>query len=372
MKAHRNIIFIIITNLIFTFSLQAETQHEKTEREAAENKMSRLQVAIQRADRVILFYGRVLDQNDQPVAGADVSLSIQKFSFNMSAMFSQAKDFKVKTDSEGNFMVSGESGRSLYVETIQKEGTEFLFKQNKNRGFNYDSSDGQKYHIPDKANPVIFRIRKKTQTPTFLLSQNALNIKSGAAEPGRAGGYDFINNHRLDDVGRRVFNSNPVFPDIQLQARFNTNDATWMVVLSPGDNKGGIILSEQMLYEAPETGYQPEVAFTPENPYVVTTKENKNRAPAKTKYIYLRSREPAIYTRIEIKSASADKDGVYLSGESVTNPYGDRNLERATDLPWEVYKQLSDEVEYTFRLNKRPVRPDLPKLIREAKEKSKK
>jgi len=56
----------------------------------------------------------------------------------------------------------------------------------------------------------------------------------------------------------------------------------------------------------------------------------------------------------------------------VTNPYGDRNLEQATDLPYEVTKQLTDEVKAAFRQNKRPVKPDLPKLIEEVKEKAEK
>ncbi|MFH0778401.1 MAG: hypothetical protein V2A71_07190, partial [Candidatus Eisenbacteria bacterium] len=61
-----------------------------------------------------------------------------------------------------------------------------------------------------------------------------------------------------------------------------------------------------------------------------------------------------------------------LRGKAVTNPYGDRNLEQATDLPYEVTKQLTDEAKTSFRQNKRPSKPDLPKLVKEAKEKAEK
>ena len=189
-----------------------------------------------------------------------------------------------------------------------------------------------------------------------------MNLELRTPASGWTLGYDFISHHRLDDIKRLVFNYQPVFPDLKLKATFNTNDATWTVALSPGNTNGGIIASEQLLYEAPETGYQPQYVFTPEDDF---------RKPIKNPHLYLKSREPAIYTRIDIKHIHADKEFFQLSGETVTNPYGDRNLEPATDLPWEVTKQLTDEVKAAFRADKRPTPPDLPKLVKEAKAKQK-
>ena len=143
--------------------------------------------------------------------------------------------------------------------------------------------------------------------------------------------------------------------------RFDPNSATWSVMLSPGGTNGGIIATHQLLYEAPRDGYQPEYAFTPED-----------RKPVKAKYVYLRSRDPAIYTRFEIEYINANKEFFRLSGKSMTNPYGDRNLEQATDLPYEVTQQLTDEARAALRKNKYPVKPDLPKLIKAAKKKAKK
>ena len=92
----------------------------------------------------------------------------------------------------------------------------------------------------------------------------------------------------------------------------------------------------------------------------------------KAKYVYLKTRAPAIYTRYEIEHVNANKEFFRLTGKSVTNPYGDRNLEQATALPYEVTKQLADEAKTAFRQNKRPTKPDLPKLVKEAKEKAEK
>jgi hypothetical protein len=45
---------------------------------------------------------------------------------------------------------------------------------------------------------------------------------------------------------------------------------------------------------------------------------------------------------------------------------GDRNLVRASDLPFEVSQSMTNEAKAAFRENKRPSPPDLPKLVKEA------
>ena len=88
------------------------------------------------------------------------------------------------------------------------------------------------------------------------------------------------------------------------------------------------------------------------------------------KYIYLKSRNPPIFTRIEIEQVNANKSFFRFSGKSVTNPYGDRNLEEAVDVPYEVARYLADEVKSAFSQNKRPTKPNLSMLIKEAKNKA--
>ena len=149
--------------------------------------------------------------------------------------------------------------------------------------------------------------------------------------------------------------------DIQVRAAFSTNDTTWTAILSPGGTNGGIIVSDQLLYEAPDSGYQMEYIFTPED-----------RKPLKSKYFYLKTRDPAIYTCYEIEYVNANKEFFRLTGKSLTNPYGDRNLEPATDLPYEVTKRLTEETKSALCKNMRPARPDLSRLIREADERAEK
>ncbi|MFO1488059.1 MAG: hypothetical protein U1F65_06245 [Verrucomicrobiota bacterium] len=309
----------------------------------------------------ILFYGKVVDQFTNPVVGADVEVSVPVV--NLLGAMSYDKR-SLETDTDGNFEVSSRTygatklkGHDLYIKEITKDGYGGNWCNGSNSGFSF--ALGNRFQ-PDPQHPVVYQLRKKLLPPAFLFQETDLSLESRVAASAWTNGYDFIKRHRFDDTHRLVFNGEPVFPDIQCKATFNTNDGTWTVTLMPGNTNGGIIASEQMLYEAPETGYHSEYVFTPED----------RPQQVKMPHLYLKSREPAIYTRIDIKYLNANKEFFRLSGEAVTNPYGERNLEQATDLPWAVTKQLTDEVEAAFRENKRPAPPDLPKLIQGAKAQS--
>lgn len=322
------------------------------ERKADEKKILQIKELMKKRDTDISFNGKVLDQNNNTVDGASVEVHISHFSPDINEYFCAIKEISIRTDKTGLFSVEKERGENIYINGISKPGYEYILQQNTNRSFEYFNHGIQKPFVPDKNNPIIFRLRKQKDA-TFLLENIDWNCHISSNESGTARGYDFIRQTHVRNLAKPVLNGEPLVCDILGKATFNTNDAKWTVVLAPGNTNGGIIASDQLLYEAPQNGYQLEYVFVPED-----------RKP-KPKYIYLRSRDPAIYTRIEITHVTAIKEYFNLKGKSVTNPYGDRNLEKALNLPYEVTKQLTDEVKSCFRKNKRPSKPDLPKLIRE-------
>ncbi|MBW7908808.1 MAG: hypothetical protein H3C50_07820 [Kiritimatiellae bacterium] len=311
---------------------------------------------IKASEDIIAFYGRLVDQYGSPVEGATVTFHVGQATLLPKAPL----ELRVVSDTRGNFAIDPKreiKGSLFSVDNIEKDGYEMNFSTVR-RDFDRRRNNPHRF-VPEKAKPVVFCIRKKELTLAFVLEERFLELETRAIASGGLLGYDFVRRHRIKDAQNLVYDGEPVFPDLQVKATFNTNDATWTAVLSPGNTNGGIIVSEQLLYEAPDAGYQPEYTFTPED-----------RKPVKAKYVYLKSRDPAIFTRLEIEQINANKDFFRLSGKSVTNPYGDRNLEQATDLPYEVTKQLTDEAKTAFRQNKRPTKPDLPKLVKEAKEKA--
>lgn len=302
-----------------------------------------------------LVYGRVIDQHGQPVAGCLVSVNIPK---NVGYMQDDARVCRVSTGSDGGFEVSARwlglawvDASSLYIDDIKKSGYEFVRDENTRLVFFFKQDDYDLY-VPNRLEPAIFRMRRKEETQGFLISRPHLECRVDASNSGSPVGCDIVNG------GHIITRSEPLGTvdalDLQVGATFNATSETWSVVLSPGGTNGGILVSDQLLYEAPVDGYVSSYAFVPED-----------RGEPRAKYVYLKSRDPAIYTRLEIDYINANSEFFRLNCKAVTNPYGDRNLEAATDLPVEIKMQLMEEAQAAFRANQRPIRPDLPKLIQE-------
>lgn len=357
--------FLPILTILAFLSLLVGVDAEQSSKD--EKQQERLLISYREMEGRVVFYGQVVDQEGSPVVGAKVDVSVPTPSRIGSPMKERQKF--LFTDEMGRFEVSGRtysipnlSGKYLYIRGIEKDGYDGLWNEwlkNDQTMFSFATSNKQRF-VADKDSPVIYQMRKRNANTTFLVGEHKFKIRVLAADSGTAVGYDFIERDWLRSVARSQIGTTESKVDLLIQATFNKNDEKWTVILSSGNTNGGIIVSEQLLYEAPEKDYQPEYTFTPEE-----------RRPVKAKYVYLKSRDPAIYTRLEIQYINANKQFFRLIGKSVTNPYGDRNLEQATDLPYEVTKQLTDEAKISFRKDKRPTKPDLPKLIKQAKEKGK-
>lgn len=312
----------------------------------------------------ISFFGKVVDQDGAPVIGASVCVSMPIQETEGKLQTQRRKTFF--TDNTGRFEISNRTcggthlkGHFLFVEGITGDGYDGAAIDDARSSFSFSLTNSRRFQ-PDAANPITYRMRKKGEV-AVLLEESVLKLQLSVSQSGRSVGYDFVQSGRIRNVANPVGDDTTHVCDLQVKATFNTNDATWVVVLSPGNTNGGIIVSEQLLYEAPRDDYRREYTFTPED-----------RKPVKARCVYLKNRDPAIYTRLEIEYINANKEFFRLSGKSVTNPYGDRNLEQATDLPYEVTKQLTDDVKTAFRQNKRPTKPDLSKLIKAATEKGEK
>lgn len=309
----------------------------------------------------IVFYGKIIDQFANPVENALVSVDAP---IPVGYQKDKPRKRHVQTDRNGCFKVAksaydfkGFKGGNLFVDEIKKDGYEYIRGTDQVMSFSYAKNDPNRFN-PEKNRPIVFHMRKKEAAPTFLFQDMDLQFDFSTNGLEGAKGYDFIRRQRIDNMNDLMFDYEPLVCDILVKASFRANDATWIVVVSPGNTNGGIVSTNQLLYEAPSDGYRAQYTFVPDD-----------RQAPKDNYLYLRSRAPAIYSRFEIEYINADKEFFRLSGKYVTNPYGDRNLEQATDFPYEVYQQLTDEARAALRKNTYPAKPDLPKLIKAAKKK---
>jgi len=305
----------------------------------------------------IVFYGRVVDQYSNSVEDVVVTFNApQPTGF----LREQARSNTMRTDKDGFFEVSERTwkikGLLLRIVNISKEGYEFK-SSGMNTLFQYDKVL-TKCHKPDKNRPILYLIRKKESEQSVLIERNnvSFNFKSNGSSNIR--GFDFLESQFTGNISRNNNSVKSPYCDLQAEASLNTNTATWTVTLRACGTNDGVIVSDKKLYVAPTNGYMREYSFALED----------HKTPEK-KFIYVSSRNGAIYTRLEIYSVGAMDASAWITAMSTTNPFGDPNLEPATDVPSGLIVQMRKEIRDSFRNDKRPTRPDLPRRIKTFEEK---
>lgn len=189
----------------------------------------------------ISFYGRVLDQNNNPVEGAEVVTSWTDLSNEGTSLR------ELVTDGRGDFSLSGIHGKHLLVRSIKKRGYE-LATTNRS-GFEYAAFFDENYYIPDAQEPVVFRMHKKAVAEPLIVVSSKFRIpESGTVafdlKSGRLGGQDV---------------------SIELVDNSDPTGKKWVAkVRAPS---GGIqVASGEFSVLAPELGYQPELTIDQDTP----------------------------------------------------------------------------------------------------------
>ena len=378
---------------LLTVCLACQSQGQESK---GRTKFMRIGPAILQKESSIKFYGKVIDQYRNPVSGVKVTLHVRRFSPNPLASFMAVDDIFVITDKNGDFKLTGKRGLDLGVYGINKQGYEYdrvqtradyeriLKEKPYSRPEQPDSAVyeyGQKPKASNTATPALFYMRKKGE-PTFVFHGGG-GFVFKAEDSGTEQALDVIS--RVDLKGNNLktlmFNNDPVYPDLRAKATWDPKAETWNVELSSGKPGDGFLVLDQKLYEAPADGYLPSFTFqiTADNPDklpLVTIAGNPLRRiqltyestvpDSQIMYIYLRSREPAIYTRLIFEyPRNVRQDWLNIGGSIDTNPYGERNLEPVVDLPGGVSRKLEEDIREAFRHSGRPQKPDLPTVVRQ-------
>lgn len=188
----------------------------------------------------IEFYGKVIDQFDQPVDRAQVEL-------NWTTVVGPTPDPKknIFTDANGRFEVTGIQGKRLWI-AVDKQG--YLFSTNSVSSFEYAAFYQDNFYVPDPNNPVLFHLHKLM-----------------GAEPM----YQFEMNNEI------AFNGPPVVLDVargkvaaigdfafslRLDGR-SEKDPDYTLLLQARNNAGFILTNERFPFNAPENGYQTEMTI---------------------------------------------------------------------------------------------------------------
>ncbi len=276
------------------------------------------------------FYGRVIDQNNQPVAGA-----IIEYQLGGSALGGYKGDGQMQTDSNGEFSIVGKEGSSLLLRAIKHPDIEFVFPIPKN-ATTYNSPDAGQLNVygfqprvganevlwtdTSVENPYVFKAWRVAMED----GQFAQNLKVG--EYAKKIEYD--KTYTLDFFQSPLEQTKEGEQSGQLRVIFHreadAEDVTqrWEARLIPVD--GGIqVTKDSYMNMAPESGYLPEIQIVREKI------DNKKIDGLSNQQYYFKSNNGQIYGSLFVAFDAKAYGKMMLDINFKLNPDGERILVQA-------------------------------------------
>jgi hypothetical protein len=245
----------------------------------------------------IEFYGKVVDQNGDPISEANVDYgTIDKFDANGS-------NYRGRSAEDGNFSISGIKGAVLTV-GVQKEGY-YNIHGKSDAAFAYGvGPDATRKEPPTKGNPAVFVLQKKGPAEPLIRSGG------GQIDIPRTGEPLFID----------LATGKPGRGDLQIEAWIGNSSQPrfdWRYRLSiPG---GGLVeRNGQFDFEAPSDGYESFVE--------INMPANAGRWSSDVPKQYFAKLPNGTYARFSTEFYAGNRN--FIVFESYLNPKsGSRNLE---------------------------------------------
>ncbi len=274
-------------------------------------RMEDIRVYIEMCNVPIKFWGKVMDQDNQPLEGAKISGGVMHGYITISGEGS-SKDVKytVHTDVNGNFTIEGMKGFILGIDEVQKEGYELSKQATTSFSFGVQSPNP---FVPDANQPVVFRMWKKGSFEPLV----AKNGDFGIPYDGTSVVVDLISGKKTNDGKgdiRVTLTRNP------LQIKVGQKNFEWHATIEAVD--GGIIESvDEFMNRAPVEGYQSKIEKR-------MLADDPKWCRSWSVDFYLKSRGGQCYGRVNadlFTDSERSTTGFYF--KSFLNPAGSRNLE---------------------------------------------
>ncbi|MCM2264958.1 MAG: hypothetical protein NDI73_07185 [Desulfuromonadales bacterium] len=259
----------------------------------------------------LVFHGRVVDFDGNPVAGARVEMDV---------MFVPVSPFDLRefrqiagvTDEDGRFSVR-EAGFGLSVKDIVRQGYVYNFKYSKDFSFMFKKGKEKEGRGEQKDKPFTFRIRK-LGPPAFVVIHNM----TFGLKPGTSTELDLIRREWVEPY--RLFTHKMMFPDWHGDIRLSVEGepGKMRLILEAPDPDSGFVVEKheffEQMTEAPEHGYRQKIDIP------VASIESPVTA-------YVKCQGGLFYAKIDI-SFSEDRPGVVgINATSFTNLAKGRGLE---------------------------------------------
>lgn len=269
----------------------------------ANPKLQKIKQIQQAANRQMDFYGHVVDQHGDPVAGAEVAYRYAYYPDTTLPTFSwSVRNDVTTTNALGKFQIETARGVHLTIADIRKPG----YAVQASQVFQYRPRTVDDVPFAsDPANPVIFQAWKKTEVARELKRGEERFNNPANGEP-----YLIV----LPETGKTVTIAFTHHDEKTTDE--NHGKRRWSAKIRV--QNGGVIESDDaFMYEAPENGYQPEWEIAAgENDYL-------------RKNFYLKANDGKVYGRLQVELGGyygRNEDKGFIQYSYVLNPTGSRNL----------------------------------------------
>lgn len=307
--------------------------------ETTEDKEARLEKMIEKAKQSDLssrapidFYGKILDQNGDPIEGVKVTLKIRDNAWQWETDGQQDTIIELMTDLSGLFSAGGKQGHFLFIEDLEKKGYEYDRAKNPS-SFDYQIIENtiEPPFPGDPDNPIVFVLRKRgivdyLLTETFRLrffkSQNKLYQPQLLGKWVDAYGKETNLDYRRSESSRCL----------NISCSWTEDYSEFELHFKCAIEDSGVYLSDQLLYEAPAEGYQQEVIYK-NNMFSRIENSGTPGLYNVPLFLYVKGPEKSYYSRIELSISTRPMQDsnpdplVLVRGHIYTNPAGRRYLD---------------------------------------------
>jgi hypothetical protein len=256
-----------------------------------------------RSNGPIRFYGKIVDQNSNAIAGVRVRLRYREYRIVAPTVAAEDNHrVDLTTDEKGRFELANVSGETMWIEEIVKPGYQLSARVNL-----IPKTDVS----PDA--PVIFRMWKFTGSAEPLVSMSFR--RTGIPVDGTPTTFDLFQskkNSGAQDV-------KVTLSRIPLHIKRGTNRFDWEATIEIPN--GGLLPSDdEFMNEAPAEGYQPALR-------VEMNANDPNWLPYLRTNFFIKVRGQCFGKMNIDLSADYEPPPTGLSIGTAVNPTGSRNLE---------------------------------------------
>ena len=276
-----------------------------------ESKAAEWKQSLEGKNMPIDFWGRVVDQDGQPVSGAKIRMNVRHW--HVSQPFSASSSFpqtEVTSDSSGYFEWHGETGDNLEIASVEKLG--YKSSPQMLKSFSYGQSPEP--FSPNPSEPVVIRMWRLKPTEPTVASRGFYAI----VPDGRVYRFDLLKNVKLEgdtalgDIGVQLTRPQSVEP----RDRY-----PWTLKIVGVGGDSVLEANDEFLFEAPESGYQPNIT-------IALDPANRDWTSVLRRSFYFKSRGGTVFGCVKM-TVRVDYGGQSaIQTESVLNTNSSRNLQR--------------------------------------------